>query len=111
MVRLTVQTKSSYGDEYIEFIKLDGKKTNVEFDGHKTYLKTTDGKSFEADNGDIYLPEGTQLCLEVITPRPDISVQVSYDEDAVEFGHWKFTSTTAFENWMGRNPVQIGQQS
>jgi hypothetical protein len=118
MTELEVRTEMSYNDEYIEFVRISQNDISRPL-SEKTYeneiLEVSESGNFEHDFGDVYLQEGCKFDLEVITPQPCISVEVSTEhisENSSEYAAWLFegpSATTAFEKWVDKNNLKVTQ--
>lgn len=113
MTELNVQTETSYEDTFIAFVEISQDDTNRML-SERTYedelLETTESKSMSYESGEVYVPKGCTLDLEVITPEPHISVEVSrneYKKGEAEYGYWQFGDTSMFENWVDANNIKL----
>ena len=61
---------------------------------------------------DVILPKNCYLDVEVLTPKPEISVEI-YDRHLtgeginVEYASWKFEGRLNFENWVEKNNLEV----
>lgn len=113
-MKLEIDTANSYGDIFVEYVKLEQDEKTVGFGrSNKSILQTTEERAYSHDfsSDKSYIESGCMLDFEVVTPEPYISVEVSSkeigDKKESEWAGWKFESTNQFENWARKNNIQL----
>lgn len=120
MVNFEIKTHKSYeGNDLLDGVEIKQGNTVRQFEYREDeLLKTVDDTDINPMNcrkshsQDVILPQDCYLDVEIITPEPQISVEVSDrhltgGDFKVEYSAWMFESRLSFENWIERNNLKV----
>jgi hypothetical protein len=122
-IQLEIRTEEGYnGNRWINDVCMEQSGTSVNLDGvrKKSCLRITESRKYKFGeykfgeygkcDAKAYLASGCLLDIEIVTPSPYITVEVSNEEvqkDNIEYAHWKFNSSNEFENWVERHSIEL----
>lgn len=120
MVNVNIKKYKSYEDrDLLDEVEIQQGDTVRNFEYQKDELLKTVSKthikpmnSRRPHSRNVILPQDCFLDVEVLTPKPDISVEISDrhligDDLDVEYASWTFDSRLSFENWIENNNLRV----